>query len=108
MTMAAAIESRMSGASASSKASRVAVVDIFGDLDQAETVWRSLENQSHLSTPYQRFDFLRPWQRMVGTHEGFQPLVVIAYDRERVPLLLLPLAVKQTWGVRSAQFMGGK
>jgi CelD/BcsL family acetyltransferase involved in cellulose biosynthesis len=108
MTMTAAIESRMSGASASSKSSRIAVIEIFSELDQAETVWRSLENQSHLSSPYQRFDFLRPWQRMVGTREGFQSLVVVAYDRDRVPLLLLPLALKQAWGVRSAQFMGGK
>ncbi len=108
MTMAAAIESRKDGASAWSKSSRIAAVDIFADIDQAETVWRSLENQHHLSTPYQRFDFLRPWQQNVGAREGLRPLVVVAYDRDRVPLLLLPLVFKQGWGVRSAHFMGGK
>jgi CelD/BcsL family acetyltransferase involved in cellulose biosynthesis len=108
MTMAAAIESRNVGASGWSKSSRIAAVDIFADIDQAETVWRSLENQHHLSTPYQRFDFLRPWQQKVGTREGLKPLVVVAYDRDRVPLLLLPLVLKQGWGVRSAHFMGGK
>ena len=108
MTMAAAIESRNAGASGWSKSSRIAAVDIFADIDQAETVWRSLENQHHLSTPYQRFDFLRPWQQKVGTREGLKPLVVVAYDRDRVPLLLLPLVLKQGWGVRSAHFMGGK
>jgi CelD/BcsL family acetyltransferase involved in cellulose biosynthesis len=108
MTMAAAIESRNAGASGWSKSSRIAAVDIFADIDQAETVWRSIENQHHLSTPYQRFDFLRPWQQKVGTREGLKPLVVVAYDRDRVPLLLLPLVLKQGWGVRSAHFMGGK
>src|SRR5579863_10328939 len=108
MTMAGAIESRNAGASAWSKSSRIAAVDIFADIDQAETVCRSLENQHHLSTPYQRFDFLRPWQQKVGTREGSKPLVVVAYDRDRVPLLLLPLVLKQGWGVRSAHFMGGK
>ena len=108
MTMAAAIESRNAGASGWSKSSRIAAVDIFADIDQAETVWRSLENQHHLSTPYQRFDFLRPWQQKVGTCEGLKPLVVVAYDGDRVPLLLLPLVLKQGWGVRSAHFMGGK
>jgi len=108
MTMAAAIESSNAGASAWSKSSRIAAIDIFADIDQAETVWRSLENQHHLSTPYQRFDFLRPWQQKVGTREGLKPLVVVAYDRDRVPLLLLPLVLKQGWGVRSAHFMGGK
>ena len=108
MTMAAAIESRNDGASVWSKSSRIAAVDIFADIDQAETVWRSLENQRHLSTPYQRFDFLRPWQQNVGAREGLRPLVVVAYDRDRVPLLLLPLVLKQSWGVRSVHFMGGK
>ena len=108
MTMAAAIESRNASAPAWSKSSRIAAVDIFADIDQAETVWRSLETRHHLSTPYQRFDFLRHWQRMVGAREGFRPLVVVAYDRDRVPLLLLPLVVKQSWGVQIAYFMGGK
>jgi CelD/BcsL family acetyltransferase involved in cellulose biosynthesis len=108
MTMAAAIESRTAGASAWSKSSRIAAVDIFTDIDEAETVWRSLENQPHLSTPYQRFDFLGPWQKMVGVHEGVQPLIAVAYDRDCVPLVLLPLVLRQALGVRIAQFMGGK
>lgn len=108
MTMAAAIENRNAGAPAWSTSSRIAAIDIFSDLDQAETVWRSLELQRHLSTPYQRFDFLRPWQRTVGTRAGFQPLIVVAYDRDRTPLLLLPLVLKQAWGLRIAHFMGGK
>jgi CelD/BcsL family acetyltransferase involved in cellulose biosynthesis len=108
MTMAAAIESRNAGASAWSKSGRIAAVDIFTDLDQTETVWRSLELQHQFSTPYQRYDFLRPWQQMVGASEGLRPLVVVAYDRDRVPLLLLPLVLRQSWGVRIAHFMGGK
>jgi CelD/BcsL family acetyltransferase involved in cellulose biosynthesis len=108
MTMAAAIESRTADASARSKSSRIAEVDLLCDLDQAETVWRSLENQQDFSTPYQRFDFLCPWQRLVGAREGFQPLVVVAYDRDRVPLLLLPLVLRQAWGIRTVHFMGGK
>jgi CelD/BcsL family acetyltransferase involved in cellulose biosynthesis len=108
MTMAAAIEGRKASAPAWSKSSRIAAVDIFTDIDEAETIWRSLESQHHLSTPYQRFDFLCPWQKMVGTREGLSPLVVVAYDREQMPLLLLPLVIKQSRGVRSAQFMGGK
>jgi CelD/BcsL family acetyltransferase involved in cellulose biosynthesis len=108
MTMAAAIESRNAGASARSKSSRIAAVDVLADFGQAETVWRNLELQHHLSTPYQRYDFLRPWQQMVGAREGLRPLVVIAYDRDRVPLLLFPLVLRQSWGVRLAHFMGGK
>jgi CelD/BcsL family acetyltransferase involved in cellulose biosynthesis len=108
MTMAAAIESRTADASVRSKSSRIAAVDMFPDLGPAEKVWRSLEEQQHLSTPYQRFDFLRPWQQMVGAREGLRPLVVVAFDHDRVPLLLLPLVIRQTLGIRTANFMGGK
>ena len=61
MTMAAAIESR-TAAPAWSKASRIVSVYIVGDLAQAETIWRRLEEQQHFSTPYQHFDFLSPWE----------------------------------------------
>ena len=99
MTMAAAIESRKAGTPAWSQSSRIAAIELFTDLDGAEAIWRSLESQQHLSTPYQRFDFLRPWQTMVGTREGLRPLVVVAYDRDQVPLLLLPLVLQQSRGV---------
>src|SRR6202521_1299059 len=107
MTMAAAIESRTAEASAWSRASRIASVDILGDLNQAETILRGLEDQQ-FSTPYQRFDFLSPWQRQVGERENLRPFIVIAYDIERRPLLLLPLALRQAHGIRIACFMGGK
>jgi CelD/BcsL family acetyltransferase involved in cellulose biosynthesis len=107
MTMAAAIESRTAEA-AWSKPSRIAGVDILGDLGQAETIWRSLEDQRHFSTAYQRFDFLSAWQLQVGARENIQPFIVVAHDVERRPLLLLPLALRHERGVRAAAFMGGK
>jgi CelD/BcsL family acetyltransferase involved in cellulose biosynthesis len=106
MTMAAAIESRTAEATAWSRTSRIASVDIVDDLGGAETVWRGLEAQ--FATPYQRFDFLGAWQRQVGARENFLPFVVIAYDAERRPLLLLPLALRRSYGIRTACFMGGK
>lgn len=108
MTMAAAIESRTTEAPARSNISRIVSVDILGDLSQAETVWRGLEAARQFSTPYQRFDFLGAWQRQIGAREGFRPFIVIAYDAERRPLLLLPLALSHEHGVRTACFMGGK
>ena len=108
MTMAAAMQSRTAEAPARSKASRVVHVDVVGDLDAAEPVWRALEQPGHLFTPYQRFDLLGPWQRLVGESEGSRPFIVIARDAERRPLLLLPLSVRTSHGVSVAGFMGGK
>ena len=62
MTMAAAIEDRTADANTWSKASRIKSVDIVRDLAAAEAVWRSLEGPQASFTPYQRFDFLKPWQ----------------------------------------------
>src|SRR6266436_7688327 len=108
MTMAAAIESQVADAQAWSKASRIASVDILHDLVHAEAIWRGLEDRQQFSTPYQRFDFLGSWQRRVGAREGLVPFIVIAYDAERRPLLLLPLALRHAYSARCASFMGGK
>ena len=106
MTMAAAIEGRTADAGTRSKTSRIASVEIIRDLAPSEAIWRCLEQQ--FCTPFQRFDFLSPWQRQVGEHEGVTPFIVIAYDGERRPLLLLPLALRHAYGARCAHFMGGK
>src|SRR5580704_14197257 len=108
MAMAAAIESRTAQAPARSKASRIAAVDILSDLGQAEAIWRGLEDSRQFSTPYQRFDFLSAWQRQVGERQNLLPFIVIAYDAERRPLLLLPLVLRHERGIRTACFMGGK
>jgi CelD/BcsL family acetyltransferase involved in cellulose biosynthesis len=107
MTMAAVMESR-AGTQAWPETSRIASVELVGDMRAAETVWRSLEQSSQFSTPYQRFDLLEAWQRQVGMREGVSPFIVIAYDRDRQPLFLLPLGVSREHGARVARFLGGK
>jgi CelD/BcsL family acetyltransferase involved in cellulose biosynthesis len=106
--MAAAMEGRTAGAAARPRASRIARVDIVTDLAQAEPVWRALEDRAQLSTPYQRYDLLSQWQLLVGARENATPLIVIAHDGERRPLLLLPLALRREHGIWVAHFMGGK
>src|SRR5882757_2921806 len=108
MTMAAAIENQTADATNWSKAARIASIDVVRDLAGTEAIWRGLENARQSCTPFQRFDFVAAWQRNVGTHEGLTPFIVIAYDAERRPLMLLPLALKHVYGARCASFMGGK
>jgi len=108
MTMAAVIERRPAEAPARSKARRIARVDILDNLDQAEPIWRVLETRQPFCTSYQRFDFLSAWQRQVGARDNAVPFIVVAYDAERNPLVLLPLALRRKYGVRTAAFMGGK
>jgi CelD/BcsL family acetyltransferase involved in cellulose biosynthesis len=107
MTMAAVMQSR-AGTQAWSETSRIARVELVTDVNEAETVWRSLEQSNQFFTPYQRFDLLGHWQRQVGERESIKPFIVIATDKERQPLLLLPLGLKRGSGARVARFLGGK
>ncbi|MGH6680768.1 MAG: GNAT family N-acetyltransferase, partial [Bradyrhizobium sp.] len=108
MTMAAAIENRTAEAQARPKPGRIARVDLLDGLDAAEAAWRKLETPEQLFTPYQRFGFLSGWQREVGARGHARPLIVVGYDAEHRPLVLLPLALRSLPGVRTACFMGGK
>src|SRR4030081_1796612 len=60
MTMAAVMQSR-AATQAGAETSRIAGVDILGDMRAGEAVWRGLEQSSQFFTPYQRFDFLEAW-----------------------------------------------
>src|SRR3954454_4350531 len=106
MTLAAAIPGRTEEAKAWPATSRIAGVSICHDLSQAESIWRDLELQ--FSTPFQRFDFLATWQREVGERGNLLPFIVIAWDSDHRPLLLLPLTLSHRHGIRTARFMGGK
>jgi CelD/BcsL family acetyltransferase involved in cellulose biosynthesis len=108
MTMAAVIEKPVAGVETRSSASRIALVKILHDMGEAEAIWRELEQPEQLTTPYQRFDFQAAWQKHVGAQEGLRPFIVVAYDADHRPLLLLPLAVGYENGMRIAKFLGGK
>jgi CelD/BcsL family acetyltransferase involved in cellulose biosynthesis len=86
-------------------ATRIEVVD---DLARVEPIWRRLERADVLATPYQRFDFLAPWQREVGTRSGVTPLFVVGYDPAGAPAFLWPLGRKRSGPLNVARFLGGK
>lgn len=89
-------------------ASRIARVDILRDMSAAANIWRAFEHPDFLATPYQRFALLDAWQNIIGRDEGAKPFIVIAYDTDDQPLLLLPLAISRENGATVARFMGGK
>jgi CelD/BcsL family acetyltransferase involved in cellulose biosynthesis len=108
MTMAAAIESRVTETRASAETTQVASVEIFRDMTVAEPTWRALESPDSVLTPYQRFDLLAAWQNHIGIQTGVEPLIAVARDARRQPLMLLPLGVQRTRGVGIAEFLGDK
>ena len=108
MTMAAAIDSPSATAQPRTGSSLIARVDIVRSMDAAEPVWRTFVGADALATPYQSFELLNAWQSTVGKHDGAAPFIVVAFDGNDQPLMLLPLAVGRESGAYVARFMGGK
>jgi CelD/BcsL family acetyltransferase involved in cellulose biosynthesis len=86
----------------------VASVAVYGNLAEAETIWRGMETPDCLHTAFQRYDFLSAWQMHAGAQLNMKPLIVVASDREGRPLVLLPLGSARENGVNVARFLGGK
>ena len=87
---------------------RLARVEVFEDMDAAEPHWRALEAGPLLATPYQRYDFLKLWQRYVGTATGVTPFIVVGFDALGAPLFLWPLGRRRMGPLQVVEFLGGK
>ena len=96
-----------SGAAAAANV-RIARVEVFTDMAEAEPHWRALEALSPLATPYQAFDFLNLWQRHIGAHEGVSPFVITGFNTAGEPLFVWPLGLHLRGSLRVVEFMGGK
>jgi len=108
MAMAAELHDSDMNSAAHPVTSRIARVAVIRDMAAAEVSWRAFEGSDFLFTPYQRFELLDAWQRSIGKHEGAVPFVVVAYDVNSQPLVLLPLVSSRENGAKMARFMGGK
>ena len=87
---------------------RIAQVEVIEDMAAAEPHWRALEAGPNLSTPYQRFDFLNPWQRHIGAAAGITPSIVIGLNASGSPLFLWPFGRRMLAGLRVVEFLGAK
>ena len=87
---------------------RIARIDIIEDMAAAEPHWRALEQGNSLATPYQRYDFLKLWQRHIGTPAGITPFIVIGFNDKGTPLFLWPFGRRKLAGLRVVEFLGGK
>ncbi len=83
-------------------------IDVFDDVESAESVWRSLAAADSIASPYQGMDWVRLWQRHVGPHEKCRACIVAGFDDRDAPLFLWPLARRRIGPFGVAGFFGGK
>lgn len=88
-------------------ASSFATPHVFDDLAGVEPLWRTLEAEG-VGSPYQRFDWVRAYVESLAAHERFEPRIIVIRDAADRPILLLPFAVRQRRGLRTASIIGGK
>jgi CelD/BcsL family acetyltransferase involved in cellulose biosynthesis len=87
---------------------QIARVETFSAMAAAEPHWRALEHADSLATPYQRYDFLKLWQRHVGSEAGISPFIVVGLNANREPLFLWPFGSRHVGRMVSLEFLGGK
>jgi CelD/BcsL family acetyltransferase involved in cellulose biosynthesis len=91
-----------------SRPTRVARVEILDDLAVAEPIWRRLEREDALATPYQSFDLQAAWQRHVGARAGVSPFIVVGFDPAGKPIFLWPMGKVRKGPLNVVGFLGGK
>lgn len=82
-------------------------VQVGSDLAALEADWRALEADA-LVTPYQAYDWVRPFAATIGRAERMEFRFVRVEDGQGGLLALFPLVVTRRLGTRFAEFIGGK
>lgn len=88
-------------------------VEIFDDIEVLTEVWPSLADTSMdhaVLTAFQSIEFLRAWMATIGAVRGAKWAIIVvreAATSSRRPLLLLPLVIERSRGVRIARFADG-
>ena len=85
----------------------LARVETFERPWPALRAWREIESFS-TGSAYQTLGFVLPWYEHLAQTSGATPLVVVGYDTQDRPAILLPLAVRRRGPARLAMFAGGK
>lgn len=81
-------------------------IEVETDLARCAAEWRAFAASAHAS-PYQTYEWIEAWWRLVEAREG-GALQLVRLRRGETLLALLPLVVRSRMGVRVASFVGGR
>jgi CelD/BcsL family acetyltransferase involved in cellulose biosynthesis len=84
-----------------------ASIAIETDIVALAETWRAFEPTA-LATPYQSYDWIRPFAETIGAAHAMTLRYALVRDAEGALCALLPLAVTGRNGFRFAEFIGGK
>lgn len=84
-----------------------ASIAIETDIAALAETWRAFEATA-LATPYQSYDWIRPFAETIGAAHAMTLRYALVRDAEGALCALLPLAITGRSGFRFAEFIGGK
>ena len=84
-----------------------ASIAIETDITGLAETWRAFEATA-LATPYQSYDWIRPFVETIGAAHGMALRYALVRDADGELCALLPLTITGRSGFRFAEFIGGK
>jgi CelD/BcsL family acetyltransferase involved in cellulose biosynthesis len=83
-------------------------VELFAGNDLTAAGWPSIMAGPELQMyVYQSREFLEAWMATIGQARGAQCFLVVVTDRDKRPVLYLPLAIETKFNIRILRFMDG-
>ena len=82
-------------------------IEVHDNFHAAEPAWTELESLSPGSA-YQTRRWLSAWIETIGRACGAEPMLVVAYGRDRAPVACFPFGVIGHERIRIAGFLGGR
>lgn len=84
-----------------------ASIAVHSEIAPAEAAWRELERSAPISG-YQTLRWMKPWIETIARANSVEPMIVVANDRDGMPVAILPLGIVRAGPLRKAAFLGGR
>ncbi len=82
------------------------LLSVHNEFSSVETVWRRFEKVAD-GFAFQTFNFLETWYEHIGSRAEIDLQIVVAWGSKAKPLMILPLGIEKTGGLRKLSFLGG-
>eukprot|EP00439_Symbiodinium_sp_Y106_P089417 s1_g1953.t1 len=82
------------------------LLSVHNEFSSVETVWRRFEKVAD-GFAFQTFNFLETWYEHIGSRAEVDLQIVVAWGSKAKPLMILPLGIETSGGLRKLSFLGG-
>ncbi len=81
------------------------LLSVYNDFSSVEHVWRRFEEDADCYA-FQSFDFLDTWYRHVGARANIDVQIVVVWEANAKPLMILPLGITTKGSLRRLLWLG--